>query len=300
MGYNVNFKPRLLRETAEIALSEIKRFIEPKLIDEFSLRRVSAPLFLPVGSPLLDSRNPGVRITLPSISGEVEIVGSLDVWLRGQLSRYDIAPGFGVYTVMNAIRPSMPCNAVSSPHITAWAWQQVAKPDNADRQGLVSAAERIYSLLVDAEKMILDKFPHLSATLQKTLDTVDEADLERSFPEYTPERRVYEYLHPDSSDRSDRRSPEGHHCAALFLMRGTEGREGVEPHPQKAVAHRRYGYMGCRRCCKAFAGGQPFPGLYCFAAAAPGPHTGLMERFCINFKQTSQPLNNKQQCVSTS
>ena len=110
-------------------------------------------------------------------------------------------------------------------HITAWAWQQVAKPDNADRQGLVSAAERIYSLLVDAEKMILDKFPHLSATLQKTLDTVDEADLERSFPEYTPERRVYEYLHPDSSDRSDRRSPEGHHCAALFLMRGTEGRE---------------------------------------------------------------------------
>lgn len=225
MGYNVNFKPRLLRETAEIALSEIKRFIEPKLIDEFSLRRVSAPLFLPVGSPLLDSRNPGVRITLPSISGEVEIVGSLDVWLRGQLSRYDIAPGFGVYTVMNAIRPSMPCNAVSSPHITAWAWQQVAKPDNADRQGLVSAAERIYSLLVDAEKMILDKFPHLSATLQKTLDTVDEADLERSFPEYTPERRVYEYLHPDSSDRSDRRSPEEHHCAALFLMRGTEGRE---------------------------------------------------------------------------
>ena len=188
MGYNVNFKPRLLRETAEIALSEIKRFIEPKLIDEFSLRRVSAPLFLPVGSPLLDSRNPGVRITLPSMSGEVEIVGSLDVWLRGQLSRYDIAPGFGVYTVMNAIRPSMPCNAVSSPHITAWAWQQVAKPDNADRQGLVSAAERIYSLLVDAEKMILDKFPHLSATLQKTLDTVDEADLERSFPEYTPEQ----------------------------------------------------------------------------------------------------------------
>ena len=127
----MNFKPRLLRETAEIALSEIKRFIEPKLIDEFSLRRVSAPLFLPVGSPLLDSRNPGVRITLPSMSGEVEIVGSLDVWLRGQLSRYDIAPGFGVYTVMNAIRPSMPCNAVSrriSQHGRGSRWPNLIMP----------------------------------------------------------------------------------------------------------------------------------------------------------------------------
>lgn len=220
----MSFKPRLLRETAEIALSEIKRFIEPRLIDEFSLRRVSAPLFLPAGSPLLDPRNPGVRITLPGINGEVEIVGSLDVWLRGQLARYDIAPGFGVYTVMNAIRPSLPSNVVSSPHITAWAWQQAVKPSDATRRELVSAGERIYALLVDAEKMILDKFPHLSATLQKNLEAVDEADLERKLPEYTRERQIYEYLHPDGSDRSDRRSPEGKHCAALFLTRGSEGR----------------------------------------------------------------------------
>ena len=49
----MGFKPRLLRETAEIALTEIKRFIEPRLSEDFSLRRVSAPMFLPVGSELL-------------------------------------------------------------------------------------------------------------------------------------------------------------------------------------------------------------------------------------------------------
>ena len=42
-------KSRLLRETAEIALTEIKRFIEPHLTEDYNLRRVSAPLFLPVG-----------------------------------------------------------------------------------------------------------------------------------------------------------------------------------------------------------------------------------------------------------
>lgn len=221
----MSFKPRLLRETAEIALSEIKRFVEPRLIDEFSLRRVSAPLFLPEDSRWLDRRNPGVRIKLPGVDVEMEIVGSLDVWLRGQLERYDIAPGFGVFTVMNAIRPDLPTNVVSSPHITAWAWQQAVKPSDATGKELALAGHRIYALLVDAEKMILDKFPHLSATLQKNLETVHDADLERRMPGYTPERRIYEYLHPDSSDRADRRSSDGKHCAALLLMRGTDGRK---------------------------------------------------------------------------
>ena len=91
------FKPRLLRETAEIALTEIKRHIEPKRTEQFSVRRVSAPLYLPVASGLND---PGeaVRFTMPSTGEEVEIVRGLNRWLRSQLIRYDIAPGFGVFT----------------------------------------------------------------------------------------------------------------------------------------------------------------------------------------------------------
>ena len=80
-------RPQLLRETAEIALTEIKRFIEPRLLDSFHLRRVSAPLYLPVGSPLLDSRYPGVHVHLDAAHADVEIVASLDVWLRDQLQR---------------------------------------------------------------------------------------------------------------------------------------------------------------------------------------------------------------------
>ena len=41
------YKPCLLHETAEIALTEIKRFLEPRLMEEFQLRRVSAPMYLP-------------------------------------------------------------------------------------------------------------------------------------------------------------------------------------------------------------------------------------------------------------
>lgn len=145
----MSFKPRLLRETAEIALTEIKRFLEPRLAEEFSLRRVSAPLFLPVDSQLLDPRHPGVRIHLPAMSVEMEIVSSLDVWLRSQLSRYDIASGFGVFTIMNAIRPELPVNSTSSPHIAAWAWQQAVEPHEADCTALVDRAKRLYAVIVE-------------------------------------------------------------------------------------------------------------------------------------------------------
>gem|GEM_PF-893313 len=217
----MDFKPRLLSETAEIAFTEIKRFIEPRLMDKLSLRRVSAPLFLPVDSPLLDVRYPGPRIALGGCEGEVEIVGSLDVWLRGQLARYDIAPGFGVFAIMNGIRPATHGNyMVSSSYFTSWAWQQALDAGMANRKTMVATAKKLYALMVDAEKMILELFPHLNATMSRSLEVASEEELAARYPDYGVERRIYEYLHPDAAQRRDVALPDGKHCSALFLYRG--------------------------------------------------------------------------------
>lgn len=188
------FKPRLLRETAEIALTEMKRFIEPRLAEEFSLRRVSAPLYLPAASGLND---PGevVRFVLPSTGEEVEIVRGLNRWLRSQLMRYDIAPGFGVFTVMNALRPDQAETATTSPHLGAWAWQQVVDPEHADIDHLASTGKHQYNLLQQTEEMILERFPHLERTLPQRLVVMEEAELADRNPDASPDRREYEYLH---------------------------------------------------------------------------------------------------------
>ena len=188
------FKPRLLRETAEIALTEIKRHIEPKMTEEFSLRRVSAPLYLPVASGLND---PGeaVRFTMPSTGEEVEIVRGLNRWLRSQLIRYDIAPGFGVFTVMNALRPDQPETATTSPHLGAWAWQQVVDPDHAGIDHLAAIGKRLYTLLQQTEEMILQRFPHLERTLPQRFVVVEESELTARQPDASTDRRTYEYLH---------------------------------------------------------------------------------------------------------
>lgn len=187
------FKPRLLRETAEIALTEIKRYVENHLMDDFSLRRVSAPLYLPVDSDLNDP-GPAVRFRLSENEEEMEIVRGLDRWLRSQLVRYDIAPGFGVFTVMNALRPEVRETATQSPHLTTWAWQQVVDPSSAASENLVELLKKIYRMMQATEEMIIEKLPHLDVTLPARIHTAEADHLAEKYPELSPLRREYEYL----------------------------------------------------------------------------------------------------------
>ncbi len=210
----MHLKPRLLHETAEIALTETKRFLEPRLTEKLSLRRVTAPLYLPTDSPLIDHRYPGAIIRLKGADQTVEIVGSLDVWLRGQLARYDIAPGFGVFTIMNALRPDLPENSTSAPHIAAWAWQQaIDRQDATGEKTLVAYARKLHNLLVDTEKMVVSLFPHMRPTLSKELRVIHQKQLGDIYPSHTPERSLYEHMHPERHQ-----SEETDHLAPLFLL----------------------------------------------------------------------------------
>ncbi|MCM1072151.1 MAG: hypothetical protein NC210_10345 [[Clostridium] fimetarium] len=193
------YKPRLLRETAEIALTEVKRFLEPRLAEEFGLRRVSAPLYFPAGKGLNGSGEP-VTFTLPSSGEKMEIATGLDPWLRTQLDRYDIAPGFGVFTVMTALRPWVPENATRSPQTSAWAWQQAIEPESVAAETLVAKGTEVYRILEAAEEMILERFPHLTRTLPAGPRTVAAAEIARRREGAAPERLEYEYLREHHSE----------------------------------------------------------------------------------------------------
>ena len=88
------YKQKLLPETTEI--------------DALNLRRVTAPLFLLSGTGLNDDLNGvehAVAFNIDAMNGaRAEVVHSLAKWKRSKLAAYDIAPGYGLYTDMNAIR----------------------------------------------------------------------------------------------------------------------------------------------------------------------------------------------------
>ncbi|MDE7120064.1 MAG: hypothetical protein K2O10_05595 [Muribaculaceae bacterium] len=188
------FRPSLLRETAEIALTEIKRFIEPRLAADFSLRRVAAPVYLPASAGL-NGPGPAATFTLAGSNSPMEIVTGLDHWLRRQLDRYDIAPGFGVFTVMNALRPDIAESLTTSPHIAAWSWQQTLdNKTEANARLLKNMAARLYEVFRDTEKMILAKFPHMTSTLPDTLVTVTASEVIAAIPAHNQARSEHDYV----------------------------------------------------------------------------------------------------------
>ena len=102
------YKRKLLTETTEIAIKQIKEKFQTALAEALKLRRVTAPLFVEAGTGINDDLNGtehAVGFTIDAMDGRrAEVVHSLAKWKRAKLAAYDIAPGFGIYTDMNAIR----------------------------------------------------------------------------------------------------------------------------------------------------------------------------------------------------
>ena len=78
------------------------------LSSELRLRRVTAPLFVLKGMGINDDLNGVERaVTFPIKDldeAKAEVVHSLAKWKSLTLADYNIDPGYGIYTYMNAIR----------------------------------------------------------------------------------------------------------------------------------------------------------------------------------------------------
>ena len=96
-----------LKQT-ELAIKKIKDFFLSSLSTELRLRRVTAPLFVLRGLGLNDDLSGIERpVSFPIKDMDeavAEVVHSLAKWKRITLAEYEVAPGFGIITDMNAIR----------------------------------------------------------------------------------------------------------------------------------------------------------------------------------------------------
>ena len=103
-----NYKPLLDLKQTELGIKQIKEFFQLNLSSELRLRRVTAPLFVLKGMGINDDLNGIERpVSFPIKDlgdAQAEVVHSLAKWKRLTLADYNIEPGYGIYTDMNAIR----------------------------------------------------------------------------------------------------------------------------------------------------------------------------------------------------
>ena len=122
------YKLKLLPETTEMAIKMLKDAFQERLSKTLNLRRVTAPLFVLSGTGLNDDLNGSERaVSFPiaDMGGrQAEVVHSLAKWKRVKLGAYDIAPGFGLYTDMNAIRTHEELDNLHSLYVDQWDWEK--------------------------------------------------------------------------------------------------------------------------------------------------------------------------------
>jgi aspartate--ammonia ligase len=190
------YKQKLLPETTEVAIKNIKVTFQEKLAQALNLRRVTAPLFVLAGTGLNDDLNgveTPVSFGIKAMDGRrAEVVHSLAKWKRMKLGAYEIAPGFGLYTDMNAIRTCEELDNLHSLYVDQWDWEQTIRPTDRNLDYLKATVKKIYTAVKETEAMIYRQFPHITPTLPDEITFIHSQELLDRYPSLTPKQREIE------------------------------------------------------------------------------------------------------------
>lgn len=188
-----NYKQKLLPETTELAIKMIKQNFQKKIADALGLRRVTAPLFVLSGTGLNDDLNGVERpVTFPVKAlgdKKAEVVHSLAKWKRAKLGAYGIAPGYGLYTDMNAIRADEELDNLHSLYVDQWDWEKTIEEKDRNLDYLKKTVRQIYEAIKETEKKVFERFPHITPRLPEEITFIHSEDLLREYPDLSPLER---------------------------------------------------------------------------------------------------------------
>lgn len=177
----------------EQGIKQIKEFFQQNLSTELRLRRVTAPLFVLKGLGINDDLNGVERaVTFPIKDlgdQKAEVVHSLAKWKRLTLAEYNIEPGYGIYTDMNAIRADEELDNLHSLYVDQWDWEAVITREQRTVAYLQNIVERIYAAILRTEYLTCETYPEIKPFLPEKIHFVHSEDLLQMYPDKTPKER---------------------------------------------------------------------------------------------------------------
>ena len=188
-----NYKLKLLPETTELAIKMIKHNFQKMLSQGLNLRRVTAPLFVLSGTGLNDDLNGverAVNFPVKALGDQkAEVVHSLAKWKRAKLGAYQIEPGYGLYTDMNAIRADEELDNLHSLYVDQWDWEKTIRQEDRNLEFLKQTVRKIYNAIRETERKVYETFPHITPRLPEEITFIHSEDLLREYPDLTPSER---------------------------------------------------------------------------------------------------------------
>jgi aspartate--ammonia ligase len=157
------------RQTME-ALYAAKRLIEDRLCEALGLTLVQVPLIVEAGAGVNDYLDrDGSRVPVGfHISNDrdlhpvdAEVVQAATKWKRLALREFDMKPGEGLLTDMRAVRKDYFLDHDHSAYVDQWDWEKAITPEQRTLEYLTGTVRAIWCVLVEAEAMLLERWPHL-------------------------------------------------------------------------------------------------------------------------------------------
>ena len=187
-----NYHLKLLPETTEIAIKLIEESFQDRLARSLKLRRVTAPLFVESGTGFNDDlngvENP-VSFFVKSLGTHAEVVHSLAKWKRAKLAAYNVAPGYGIYTDMNAIRADEDVDNLHSIYVDQWDWEKAIVAEDRTLAYLEATVQKIYTAIKEVEELVYEEFPHITPTLPTDITIAYAEELAKRYPKLNPSER---------------------------------------------------------------------------------------------------------------
>jgi aspartate--ammonia ligase len=152
------------------ALFEVKRYIEDNLCKELNLMMVEVPLIVDEESgvnDLLDrdgSRTP-IQFHISNDHDKhpinAQVVQAATKWKRMALKQFGMAAGEGLCTDMRAVRKDYFLDHDHSAYVDQWDWERVITPEQRNLDFLKGVVNKLWKVIVGAEKFAQEMFPAL-------------------------------------------------------------------------------------------------------------------------------------------
>ena len=188
-----NYQSAIDLMESQRAIKKIKDFFQQELAYGLELRRVSAPLFVDPKTGLNDNLNGverRVSFTLKDIDEmEVEVVQSLAKWKRMALGKYQIQPGHGIYTDMNAIRRDEELDNLHSVYVDQWDWEKVITKEQRNEEYLKETVTTIYNAIKNLGDYVNRLYRNIQTEIPNEIFFITTQELEDMYPGLTPKER---------------------------------------------------------------------------------------------------------------
>lgn len=185
-------------ENTEKAIKHVKDMFQENLSAQLALLRVTAPMVVLTGTGINDDLNSVERpVSFPirdMNERRAEVVHSLAKWKRLKLGEMKVAPGRGIYTDMNALRPDEELDNIHSLYVDQWDWEKVITREQRNIAFLKQTVRRIYEAIKVTENKLYVEFPQLVPSLPEEIHFIHAQQLLDLYPGKSPKERENEIV----------------------------------------------------------------------------------------------------------